>query len=83
MSEGPDSLQRLLDFLDRLEHRHIYFRLARHRPEAIMVCVDVPGQRWEIEFFGDGHVETEVFGVSGYIESGDEPLERLFREFSD
>lgn len=78
-----NSLQKLLDFLDELERRKIYFTLGRCRSESIMVRVDVPGQRWEIEFFADGATETEVFGSSAGVESGNEPIDRLFREFSD
>src|SRR5262245_49245267 len=83
MSEGPaNSLQALLRFLDKLEEHHIYFTLCRVRSEAVMVRVDVPGERWEIEFFADGTIETEVFGGSTGVQSGDEPLTRLFRDFS-
>jgi len=76
-----DSLQKLLNFLDTLEERQIFFVLARHRSEAIMVRVDVPGEHWEIEFFGDGHVESEVFKSGGVIE-GEHSLDRLLNEFS-
>jgi hypothetical protein len=77
-----NSLQKLLDFLDRLNHHHIFFTLARCRSEAVMVLVDVPGERWEIEFFVDSRVEVEVFRVDGYMR-GEEELERLFAENSD
>ena len=84
MNEGTgNSLRKLLDFLDKLEERHIYFELCRVRSEAIMVRVDVPGERWEVEFFADGNIETEVFRSSTGVESGDEPLSDLFRRFSD
>ena len=79
---GMDAFQKLLDFLNRLEANHIYFTLAHHRNEALMVCVDVPGERWEIEFFADSHVEVEVFGAGGGIE-GEHALDRLFDRFSD
>jgi len=77
-----NSLQKLLDFLDRLEQSRIYFTLGRSRSEAVMVHVDVPGEKWEIEFFADGHVEVEVFRVDGDMR-GEEELERLFAEYSD
>lgn len=79
---GMDSLTKLLAFLDRLDASHIYFPLARHRNEAIMVRIDVPGERWEVEFFADGHVEAEAFGSSKGVE-GEEALDRLFRDFAD
>ena len=78
-----NSFQKLLDFLNRLEQHRIYFRLDRCRNEAIMVRVDVPGERWEIEFFVDGSTETEVFRDSDGVKSGEQSLERLFKEFSD
>jgi len=32
-----------------------------------MVTVPVPGHRYEVEFFGDGHVEVERFSSPGEI----------------
>ena len=37
------------------------------RPDALMVTAVVPGERWEIEVFGDGHLEIEVFRSAGQI----------------
>lgn len=55
-----DGLQKLLTFLETLDAARIWYRLSKIR-DAIMVEVAVPGQRWEIEFFADGHIEREVF----------------------
>jgi hypothetical protein len=77
-----NALQKLLDFLLELDHQKICFQLARVRPEAIMVEIAVPGERWEVEFFADAHVEVEVFGSSSGVQ-GEEVLDRLFREFGD
>jgi hypothetical protein len=76
-------LQKLLEFLSDLDGRKIFHRLSQIRPEAIMVEIAVPGERWEVEFFADGHVEVEVFGRSPGIVGGEEALQRLFDEFSD
>ncbi|MHC5536743.1 hypothetical protein ACYOEI_00535 [Singulisphaera rosea] len=76
-------LQKLLDFLSDLDQHKIYFNLTRVRPEAIMVEVAVPGERWEVEFFADGHLEVEIFGHSFGIVGGEEELQRLFKEFGD
>jgi hypothetical protein len=76
-------LQKLLDFLSDLDERKIFHKLSRVRPEAIMVEIAVPGERWEVEFFTDGHLEVEVFGPSPGIVGGEEALQRLFDEFSD
>jgi hypothetical protein len=84
-TEHTESLQKLLDFLDQLEQRKIHFTLGRSRSEAIMVRVDVPGERWEVEFFADRHVEVEVFRSGGPDSDleGEEALQRLFAITSD
>jgi hypothetical protein len=40
-------------FLTRLDQESIYYTLAHHRDNALLVSVAVPGERWEIEFFDD------------------------------
>jgi hypothetical protein len=86
-AEQTNSLQKLLEFLDELERHKIYFRLERDRSEAIMVRVDVPGERWEIEFFADGEVEVETFrSTSSGVVGGSEAqvaLKRLLTDFAD
>lgn len=69
-------------FLDNLEQARISYTLARHRDEALMVCVAVPGERWEIEFLKDGSVEIERFNSDGEI-YGEEALDELFAHYSD
>lgn len=76
-------LQKRLDFLLALDQHKIFYRLSRVRPEAIMVEIAVPGERWEVEFFADGHLEVEIFGHSLGIVGGEEELQRLFEEFGD
>lgn len=76
-------LQKLLDFLSALDERKIFHKLTRVRPEAIMVEIAVPGERWEVEFFADGHAEVEVFGLSSRMMEGEEALKRLFEEYGD
>ena len=44
-------MQKLLDFLNRLEQEQLAYSLEHNTPEAIMVLVAVPGERWEVEFF--------------------------------
>lgn len=85
--EQASSLQKLLGFLDELDRHNIYFALERARSEAIMVRVDVPGERWEIEFFADGEVEVECFrsteaGVVGGSEA-QAALKRMLADFAD
>jgi hypothetical protein len=74
-------LQKLLDFLAELEDRSIYYKLNCVR-DAIMVEIAVPGQRWEVEFFANGQIETEVFESGGEIKN-EEALKELFEKFSE
>jgi hypothetical protein len=83
---AENSLQKLLNFLDELESHKIYHRLERNRSEAIMVRVDVPGQRWEVEFFADGTVEIEIFvSENGILSEGaaQAAINRLLTDFAD
>ena len=59
-------MERLLDFLNKLEENRIYYRLNKVR-DAIMVEVAIPGERWEVEFFPDGNIEVEKFVTTGDI----------------
>lgn len=72
----------LLAFLDRLRESKIHFSLASHREGAIMIQITVPGERWEVEFLGDGSVEVERFRSDGQI-SDQSALETLFEQFAE
>ncbi|NDJ77560.1 MAG: hypothetical protein GYB65_15010 [Chloroflexi bacterium] len=77
--ENQNPLEKLIGFLFRLREERIYFTLEQTR-EAIMVQVVIPGERWEVEFFADGHVELERFISPGEIEDENDlnrHLERL------
>jgi len=74
-------MKKLLGFIEELENRKINFNLSKIR-DSILVEVVVPGQRWEVEFFADNHVEIEKFISSGVIYNQEE-IEILFRDFSD
>ena len=73
-------MKKLLDFLGALEDKHIYYQLSRIR-DSVMVEISVPGERWEVEFFEDGHVEVEKFLSEGTIWPESE-LDVLFAKFS-
>jgi len=77
-----DTIKELIDFLNKLEDKHIYYRLNKIRDESIMVEVAVPGQRWEIEFLEDGTVDIEKFIADGKMYDSIE-LGVLFDQFSD
>jgi hypothetical protein len=63
---------RLLKFLNRLGDSRIHYTLRHSRDEAIMVNINVPGERWEVEFLRDGDVDVEIFRSDGAIL--DEPM---------
>jgi hypothetical protein len=75
-------MEKLLQFLIRLEAVKIHYIIEHNRDEAIMVIADVPGQKWEIEFFNNGEVEIEIFKSDGKI-FGESEIERFFKEYSE
>ncbi|MGG2028842.1 hypothetical protein AB1282_24340 [Gottfriedia sp. S16(2024)] len=42
------TIKELIEFLNELETKNIYYRLNKTRDESIMVEVAVPGQRWYV-----------------------------------
>ena len=80
MSQSP--FDKLTTFLKHLEIARLHYTLASHRDDTIMVLVTVPGERWEIEFFGDGSVEVERFRSHGEI-GGEESLQELLTTYAD
>lgn len=50
----------------------------RNGRTTIVVEVSVPGERWEVEFFEDGHLEIERFRSDGQIDD-ERVLEDLWR----
>ncbi|MEM8559597.1 MAG: hypothetical protein AAGG50_17390 [Bacteroidota bacterium] len=69
-----------IGFLNRLRAQGIAFTVEHNRDDAVMVLAVVPGERWEIEFFADGHTEVEVF-TSGGVDDGAGKIEALFDRF--
>ena len=62
----------LIDLLNRFEQQKIQYRLGHHREEAVMIEAAVPGERWEVEVFDDGHIEFERFRSDGHIGGAEE-----------
>ena len=77
-----DTFTHLTLFLQSLERGKIHYMLQSCRDEAIMVCVTVPGERWEVEFLADGSVEIERFISDGEI-YGEDILAELFAKYTD
>ena len=76
-----DTLNKLIKFLNKLEDSKIYYTLSKIR-DSILVSVAVPGERWEIEFMGNGEVECEKFIGNGEIHDA-YIIDELFKRFSD
>lgn len=73
-----DNLERLLEFLNKLQTSKIYYQLEHVRPDTLMVLVTVPGERWEIEFLADGDTQIERFySDKRGVLSGDEARQLL------
>jgi hypothetical protein len=75
------TFSRLLDFLRKLRQSKLAFDIRHSRDDAIMVEVNVPGERWEIEFLEDGEIEVEVFRSGGEIHD-ESILEKLLLDQS-
>jgi hypothetical protein len=69
----------LLRFLDRLDAGRLHYVLRHTRPDSLMVDVQIPGERWEIEFMLDGSLEVERYRSSGEIEGEPALLDELLR----
>lgn len=82
---NSDAFCRMLTLLQRLREAKIAYSLRQSRDEALMIEVNVPGQRWEIEFvdYGDEvQIEIERFLSTGQIDD-ESALDELFAKFSD
>src|ERR1700739_4518497 len=79
-----DTYRQILELLRRLKDAKIAHRLGQCRDDAILIEVDVPGERWEIEFVDyddEVHVEIERFRSNGKMYD-EAMLEELFAKFS-
>lgn len=76
-----DNLNKLIQFLNKLETNKIFYSLSKIR-DSILVSAVVPGERWEVEFMINGNVEIERFISNGEIHD-ETVLEELFKKFSD
>lgn len=50
----------MLNFLEQLNNRNIWYRLEQVEPDSIMVTFTLVGMRIEVSFFVD-HIEYSVF----------------------
>jgi hypothetical protein len=73
------ALSTAAEFCRELDRRHITYDLRIVRDEALMMCVALPGERWEIEFFDDGRIELERFVSQGVVDAPGALAELLAR----
>jgi hypothetical protein len=59
-------LEKLLYFISSLRDAKIHFSLDSVR-EAIMVVIPTPASYYEVEFFADGHIESQTFGPASDV----------------
>jgi hypothetical protein len=74
-------LEDVLRFCNELNERRASYRLSIDRPEAIRVTLDVPGERWEIDFFPDGEIELDRYVSQGVVQAGSSDLEAALRYY--
>src|SRR6266436_3616070 len=77
-----DRFGKMLAFLRQLAVAKIAYELRHSRDGAIMVRINVPGERWEVEFLEDDEIEVERFTSSGEIYDH-QMLKELFAKYSD
>ena len=81
MTSEEKSMDRFIAFLNELENRKIYYRLAKHCDEYVVIEISVPGERWEVEF-SSNDVRIEKFKSDGTLYDEKE-ITTLFRDFLD
>jgi hypothetical protein len=74
-------LDDVLRFCVALNERRASYKLSVDRPEAIRVTLDIPGERWEIDFLLDGHIELERYVGQGVVDAGPAELEAALRYY--
>jgi hypothetical protein len=70
------------EIIARLRAARIFHSITSIRDGAILIDAAVPGERWEIEVFEDGHVEIERYRSDGEIADA-AALADLFTRFSE
>lgn len=73
----------LYKLLNDLESEKIYFTLARHRPDTILVTLALVGERVEIDVFDDGHMEVSRFKGNEDIVGDSELVYKLIEQERD
>ena len=69
---------RLIDFLNRLDRAHIFYKLDHARPDSVTIDISLPGWRWEVEFMVDGSIDIERYESVAGVENDPGLLESMF-----
>jgi uncharacterized protein (UPF0276 family) len=77
----PTSLQKLLDFLNRLDAMKFSYHLSHFREKTVAVELAVPGERWEVELYASGNIEIERFRSSDPVSGDGSILDDLFAKY--
>ena len=74
------TLYRLLRLLDK---QRLWYRIERHRDDAVMIAVTAVGERLEIDVFENGHVEFSRFQGDKGVESDAGRLDQIVRQHGE
>lgn len=70
----------LFELLRALDAAKLSYTLARYRPDTILVCLTVVGERVEIDVFEDGHMEVSRFVGDDGVVGGVELVDQIIQE---
>jgi len=70
------------EIIARLNAARIFHTISSIREGALLIDAALPGERWEIEVFEDGHVEIERYCSTGEI-ADETALAELFARPSE
>ena len=70
------------DIIAKLNAAKIFHTITSIREGALLIDAAIPGERWEIEVFEDGHLEIERYRSTGEI-ADELALIDLFESFPD
>lgn len=74
-------MNNIFKIVRQLKKAGVYFEIASHRDEYLMISASVPGERWEIEVAINGGVEFEIFSSNGTIYDKDY-LDKKIKDFA-
>ncbi|VWC90416.1 hypothetical protein BLA50215_01852 [Burkholderia lata] len=73
----------LYKLLEKLDEKRLYYSLARHRSDTILVSVTFAGMRVEVDVFDDGRMDVSCFRGDESVEGYEELAYALIAEHAD